>query len=169
MDLFLIALFFLTFLLAVRRKIPLFQTFLSGTQEGFEEALKLLPVLLPFLLLVGVLRASGALDGLQKILAPVAAPLGIPGELLPMALLRPFSGSGTLALLNDLLKNHGPDSFLGRAASVLMGSTETTFYTIAVYYGAVGVRHFRYTVFAALLADAAGLLFSVLFTRLFFG
>lgn len=149
--------------------VPVFEVFLEGAKEGLATAVRILPSLVALMTAVGVFQASGALDMLSHALSPAARLLGLPPEVMPLALLRPVSGSGGMAVFRDLLAAHGPDSFVGRVAAVMMGSTETTFYTIAVYYGAVGVRKTRHTLPAALGADLAGFLFSSLAVLLFFG
>lgn len=150
------------------RHVSVFEAFMDGAKSGMKSLFAVLPALVGLLAAISMLRASGALDCFTRLLAPAASWLGIPSELMPLALLRPVSGSGTLALVNDLLNSAGPDSMVGRMASVIMGSTETTFYTLAVYYGAVHIKSTRHTLPAALLADFAGLLGGVYICRLFF-
>ena len=149
--------------------VPVFDVFMEGAKEGLATAVRILPSLIGLMTAVGVFKASGALDMLAQALSPAARLMGLPPEVMPLALLRPVSGSGGMAVFRDLLAAHGPDSFVGRVASVMMGSTETTFYTIAVYYGAVGVRKSRHTLPAALGADLAGFVFSSLAVLWFFG
>ena len=149
--------------------VAVFDLFLEGAKEGLATAARILPSLVGLMTAVGVFKASGALDMLSHSLKPVARLLGLPPEVMPLALLRPISGSGGMAVFRDLLQSYGPDSFIGRVASVMMGSTETTFYTIAVYYGAVGVRKTRHTLPAALSADLAGFVFSSLAVLWLFG
>jgi spore maturation protein B len=117
---------------------------------------------------VNIFSASGCFDYIGKALSPALSPIGIPPEILPLALMRPFSGSASIAILNAILTRYGPDSFVGRAASTLMGSSETLFYTTALYFGSVGIKKTRYTVPAGLISEAAGLIASVLFCRLIF-
>lgn len=147
---------------------PVFEAFLKGAADGLAVSAKVLPALVALIAAVGVFRASGALDMLTLLLAPVARLLALPQEIIPLALLRPISGSGAMVIFNDLLQTHGADSFVGRVASVMEGSTETTFYTIAVYFGAVGIKKSRHAAPAALSADIAGYLLSAYFVRLFF-
>ena len=135
--------------------VDVFAAFRTGAARGLTAAGEILPSLIALVTAVAMLRASGALELLCTVFAPAAERLGLPGELLPMALLRPVSGSGALALFEDILTRFGPDSFIGRTASVLMGSTETTFYTIALYFGATKVRNTRHCLPAALLAVGA--------------
>ena len=116
-----------------------------------------------------MLRASGAMDGLATLLGPVTARLGLPASVLPMVVIRPLSGGGALGVVGDVLRSEGPDSYAGRLASVMAGSTETTFYVLAVYMGAVGITRYRHALPAALLADLAGFAASIVVVRLFFG
>ncbi len=140
------------------KRVDIFDAFLSGAKEGVKTLFSILPALVGLIAAITMFRVSGALEFLTGFLAPVTHLLGIPAEIMPLALLRPVSGSGALAIVNDLLQTAGPDSMVGRIASVVMGSTETTFYTLAVYYGSVKIRDSRYTVPAALIADITGLL-----------
>lgn len=149
--------------------VELFSTFLAGAKEGINSALGIIPALVALITAVGVFSASGALDIITAAAAPLAERVGIPAELLPLALIRPISGSGSLVVLNDILTRFGADSFIGRAASVMQGSTETTFYTVAVYFGAISVKNLRYTVAAAVLADLVSFAAAIFFVRLFFG
>ena len=156
-------------LFGLLRGVAVFDVFLEGAREGLATAARILPSLVGLMTAVGVFKASGALDLLSLGLKPAADFLGLPSEVMPLALLRPVSGSGGMAIYRDILQSHSPDSFVGRVASVMMGSTETTFYTIAVYYGAVGIRKTRHTLPAALGADLAGFAFSSLAVLWFFG
>ena len=146
--------------------VPVFDTFLAGAREGLRASLKLLPTLVGLIVAVTMLRASGLLELLCGLLDPVAQGAGVPAELLPLALLRPISGSGASAYTLDLLQQFGPDSETGKIASVLSSSTETTFYAVAVYFGACGYKRLRHTVPAALLGDAAALAFSIFTVKL---
>ena len=128
----------------VCRRVPVFDTFTKGAAQGGQTALSLIPTLIGLLLAVNALRASGFTDGLAALLSPLTARLGLPGEVIPLALLRPLSGSGSLALLEDILKDAGPDSPAGTIACVLQASTETTFYTLTVYYGHLHISRSRH-------------------------
>lgn len=140
----------------------------DGALEGLRILLRIFPPLVGLLTAVQLLRASGLLEGLTALLSPLLTRLGIPPETLPLLLIRPISGSGALGVGADLIRTYGPDSTVGRTAAVMLGSTETTFYTIAVYFGAAEVRRTRYAVPAALCADLAGFLAASWVTRLFF-
>ena len=153
----------------VARKVKVYEVFTKGAKEGFTMALTIIPYLVAILAAVGMLRASG---GLERIVGPISkltAPLGLPGEVLPLALLRPLTGSGSFALTTDLIKQFGPDSYIGQLASTMNGSSETTFYVLAVYFGSVGVSRARHAVAAGLAADVAGVIGSVLAVKLLLG
>jgi spore maturation protein B len=154
---------------ALTRKVKVYPAFVEGAKEGFQVAVRILPPLVAVLVALGMLRASGALDGLAALLGPVTGRLGIPPSVLPMILIRPLSGGGALGVVGDVLRAEGPDSYAGRLVSVMAGSTETTFYVLAVYMGAVGVTRYRQALPAALLADLAGFAASVLVVRGVFG
>jgi spore maturation protein B len=160
------ALIALILILGVSRDIPVFDAFVDGARDGLTTTVKILPVIIGILLGINILKESGALDMLVLLLKPVADFIGIPEEILPMALLRPVSGSASLALLNQQLKEYGPDSYIGRTISVMMGSTETIFYTVAVYYGAIGVKDSRYTLWVAMIAGLAGIISAIILCRL---
>ena len=147
-------------------KINVYQVFTQGVQNGFESVVSVFPALLALFVAVGVFRSSGLADFLTNALAPIARALHFPVELLPFALLRPVSGSGSLALASDLFARYGTDSLIGRAASIMMGSTETTFYTVAVYFGACGIKNTRHTLKCALSADVFSMVLSVIAANL---
>ncbi len=149
-------------ILGLFREVPLFDTFIKGAHEGLQATLSITPSLIGLITAVSMLKASGALDIFTNMIAPIVAHLGIPPEITPLAILRPISGSGSIALLDNIFKNYGPDSTVGRIASIMMGSTETTFYTIAVYFGAVGIKNSRHTIPSALLADLVGITMSII-------
>lgn len=150
------------------KKVPIFDTFTSGAKEGLFSTFSIAPSLIGLIVAVSMLKASGALEILTALLAPLGSLIAVPKETIPLMLLRPISGSGALALVDSIFKSCGPDSFPGRVASVMMGSTETTFYAIAVYFGAIGIKNTRHTVPAALIADFTSFIMSVLMVRLFF-
>ena len=156
-------------LYALARKVKVYPVFLEGAKEGFETGVRIIPPLVAVMVALGLLRASGALEALAGLLAPVLGPLGLPASVLPLALIRPLSGGGALGVVGDVLRAEGPDSYAGRLASVMCGSTETTFYVLAVYFGAAGVTRYRHALPAALLADLAGVAAAVLVVRYLFG
>ncbi len=150
------------------RRVRVYDAFVEGAKEGFNVAVRIIPFLVAMLVAIGMFRASGAMALLAQAIEPATRLVGMPAEALPAALLRPLSGSGTLALVSELMKTNGPDSFVGRLASTVYGSTETTFYVLAVYFGAVGIRRTRHAVAAGLLGDLAGVAAALLFCRLLF-
>ncbi len=150
------------------RKAPVFDQFLDGAKNGFSTSIKILPSLVGLIVAVSMLRASGFFEVTCNLLAPFLEKAGFPPELVPMALIRPVSGSAALATVQDIITTYGADSFIGRCASVMMGSSETTFYTLAVYFGSVGITKSRYTVKSALLADLTGIILSVVFVKILF-
>lgn len=150
-------------------RVAVYEEFVKGASRAVGLGLRLIPYLVAMLVAVGVVRASGALDAFTRVVAPLTRLLGLPADLVPLALVRPLSGSASLALLAEATRVHGPDSYAGRLAAVMVGCTETTFYVLTVYFGAVGVKRMRYAVALGLLADAAGLLSALLVCRLVFG
>ena len=150
------------------KKVDIFDAFLCGAKDGLKSLFSILPALVGLIAAISMFRASGALEFLTTLLSPVTRLLGIPAQIMPLALLRPVSGSGALAIVGDLLTSAGPDSMVGHIASVIMGSTETTFYTLAVYYGAVKIKNSRHSVPAALCADLTGLFVGTWICYLFF-
>ena len=148
------------------KKAPVFDQFLDGAKNGFSTSIEILPSLIGLIVAVSMLRASGFFEITCGFLAPFLQKVGFPSELVPMALIRPVSGSAALATVQDIITTYGADSFIGRCAAVMMGSSETTFYTLAVYFGSVGITKSRYTVKSALLADLTGIILSVFFVSL---
>ncbi len=155
-------------LYAVCRRVDVYDALITGAGSGIEILLRILPALVGLLTAVYMLRASGALELAAQGLAPVLNFLGIPPETVSLMLVRPVSGSAALGAGAELIQTYGPDSYIGRCAAVMLGSTETTFYTIAVYFGAAGIRKTRYAVPAALCADLAGFMAAAFAVRLFF-
>ena len=158
-----------TALIALGRRVDVYAALTRGAEDGLRVTLRILPALVGLLTAVSMFRASGAMEWLSALFSPILEALGIPGELTPLMLVRPVSGNGALAVGSELISAHGPDSYIGRVAAVMLGSTETTFYTIAVYFGSAGIRKTRHTIPAALTADLAGFAASALAVRLFFG
>ena len=158
----------LTAIYALTKKVDVYDALTSGAREGISVLVRIFPALAALLSAVYMLRASGAMELLTAWLAPAMELLGVPSETTALMLIRPISGSGALAVGSDLMATHGADSYIGRVAAVMLGSTETTFYTIAVYFGAAGIRRTRYTVPAALVADLAGFVFAAMAVRIFF-
>lgn len=154
------------FLYGLYKKIDILDAFTSGAQENLKTAVDLLPTLTLLMLGVGMFRASGALEAFTGLIAPLMEFIGFPPDCLPLALLRPVSGSGALSILGKIFEANGPDSFAGRVASVLMGSTETTFYTVAVYFGATKVKKTRHALASALAGDMTAFVLSAVVVRL---
>ena len=150
------------------KQVDVYGALTHGAEEGLTVLLRIIPALVGLLTAVSMFRASGAMEWFSSLCAPVLEWLGIPPEVTPLMLIRPVSGSGALAVAADILTSHGPDSYEGRVAAVMLGSTETTFYTIAVYFGSSGIHRTRHTIPAALTADITGFLASALAVRLFF-
>ncbi len=166
MNLLIPALLLGTSALALARGVDVYAALLEGGQRGLELVKTVLPSLVMLLTAVELLRVSGAMDALTRLLTPAAAWLGIPPETVPLMVVRPLSGSAALAVGAELMAVHGPNSLVGRTAAVMLGSTETTFYTISVYFAAAGVRRSRYAIPAALTADLTGFLAAALTVRL---
>jgi spore maturation protein SpmA len=151
------------------RGVKVYESLVEGAKEGFQVALRIIPYLVAILVAVGMFRASGCLEAFVAAVAPLTAPLGLPAEAVPVAVLRPLSGSGAFAVVSEILTAHGPDSYLGYLVSTMQGSADTTFYILAVYFGAVGIKKTRHAVPAGLLADIAGIAAAVFICRLVFG
>lgn len=155
-------------LYAALRRVPVYEEFVEGAKEGIQVALRIIPFLVAILVAIGMFRGAGGIDLLSRALDPIFQRIGFPTELLPMAIMRPLSGSGTMGIFSELVTTHGPDSLLARMAGTVMGSTETTFYVIAVYFGSVAIRRTRHAVPAGLIADLTGLIASVIVCRIVF-
>jgi len=140
-------------LVGLIRGVKVYDVFIDGAKEGFQVAVRIIPFLVGILVAIGMFRASGAMDMLTNALQPLMSATGFPAELFPLAILRTLSGSGSLALTTDLIKRFGPDSLIARTAATMYGSSETTFYVLAVYFGAVGVKRTRHAIPAALIGD----------------
>jgi spore maturation protein B len=145
----------------ILKKVKVYEVFVEGAKEGFTTAVRIIPYLVAMLVAIGIFRASGALELLTRVLSPVTALIGMPSETLAMALMRPLSGSGSLGVMTELMKVHGPDSLIGIMVSTMYGSSETTFYVLAVYFGSVGIRDTRHAVPVGIIADVAGMLAAV--------
>jgi spore maturation protein B len=151
------------------KQIPTYESFVEGGKEGIKIAVSIIPFLVGMLVAISVFRASGALDALLKWIRPAMVYLGVPPEIIPLAIIRPISGTAALGMTSDLIAVHGPDSFVGRLASVLQGSTDTTFYVLTVYFGAVGVKKMGDALKVGLLADLVGIVVSIVVVTFIFG
>jgi len=156
-------------LYAALRRVKIYEEFVDGAKEGFDVALRIIPYLVAILVAVGMFRAAGGIGLLSRALAPVMQVLGFPTDLLPMVLVRPLSGSGSLGMFTELVKQFGPDSLIARIGGTIYGSTETTFYVLAVYFGSVGIKRTRHALLCGLAADLVSVIVSVIVCRLVFG
>ncbi len=150
------------------KKVKIYEAFVEGAKEGFNVGVRIIPYLVAMLVAIGIFRAGGAMEILSSILSPVTSLIGMPPEAVPMALIRPLSGSGSLGVLAEITKTHGPDSLIGRMVAVMMGSSETTFYVLAVYFGSVGITKTRQAVPGGIVADVVALIASVWVVHLLF-
>tara|TARA_Y100000739_G_scaffold184617_1_gene163176 strand:+ start:309 stop:857 length:549 start_codon:yes stop_codon:yes gene_type:complete len=150
------------------KKVKVYESFVDGAKEGFEISLKIIPYLVAILVAIGMFRASGAMEQLIYFLTPILNIIGFPPENLPLAIMRPLSGSGSLGLFTDLVNQYGVDSIYTKIGATMFGSTETTFYVLAVYFGSVGIRKSRYALAAGLIADLVGILSAVYICKLLF-
>ena len=154
--------------IALFRRVKVYEKFVEGAKEGFQVGVRIIPYLVAMLVAIAMFRTSGALDILTWMLRPVTELIGMPPEVLPMALMRPLSGSGSIGVMTELMKTYGPDSLIGFISSTMFGSSETTFYVIAVYFGSINVQKTRYALPAGLTADAIGLIMASLICRAVF-
>lgn len=153
---------------AMSKRVDVYAAMTAGASEGLRVLLRITPVLIPMFAAIYMLRASGALDAACGLIRPVLERIGIPPECAPLMLIRPLSGSGALASAGEIIGRYGPDSLIGRTAAVMLGSTETTFYTIAVYFGSANIKKTRHAVPAALMADLTGFIVASLTARILF-
>ena len=158
----------LALIYAYFRGVKVFDTFVEGAKEGFGMSVRLIPFLVGMMVAIGLFRGSGAMELLSSLIEPLLGHLGIPSDILPMAFMRPASGSSSLAIATEIMNIHGPDSLLGRMAATMQGSTDTTLYVLTVYFGAVGIKKIRYALIVGLIADLAGILASVFICNLVF-
>ncbi|KTD14264.1 spore maturation protein [Legionella israelensis] len=150
------------------KRINVFDVFIDGAKQGFETSVRIIPYLIAMMVAIGMLRASGFFELMNYIFSPLLSAIGMPSELLPLAMIRPFSGSASTGMMAQLIDTYGGNSFIGKTAATMMGSTETTFYVVAVYFGAVGVKRTRHAIPAGLLADFAGVVAAVTVCRYLF-
>jgi len=158
-------------LLASFRRVNVYESFIEGAKDGFHTAVRIIPYLIAILVAVGVFRSSGAMDMFINLIRNILESLNINSDFtaaLPTAFMKPLSGSGARGMMVDAMKTYGADSFTGRVASIMQGSTDTTFYILAVYFGSVGIKNTRYAVICGLIADLAGILASIFIAYLFF-
>lgn len=148
--------------------INIYDCFVEGAADGFKTSIRMMPYFVAIFIAIGLLRKSGAIDYIVQLTEPLMLLMGLPPEIVPLALMRPISGSGALAVLKDILNTYGPDSFVGRVASTMMGSAETVFYTMGVYFGSVGIIKSRHTVSTALISHLASIIASIVICTYFF-
>lgn len=153
---------------AVLRRIPVFEMFVEGSQQGFEIAVKLIPFLVAMIMAISIFRASGAMDIMVAVVSPFFNLIGAPAEVLPHAVMRPLSGGAALGIASELIDVHGPDSFIGTLVSTMQGTSDTTFYVLTLYFGSVGVRKYRYSIASGLTADLTTLFASIFIVSLIY-
>lgn len=156
-------------LFAFTKKVPVYESFIEGAKDGFSTAVQIIPHLVGMMVAISVFRASGALDFFVGWTGSFLQSLGVPSEILPLGLLRPLTGTGSLAFATDLIRVYGPDSMIGRMASTIQGSTDTTLYVLTVYMGAVGIRNGRYALKVGLFSDVVGFVAAIAVCLVFFG
>lgn len=167
-DMMIPLVFFVIIAYGVSKKVDVFDTFIEGTKDGFKIVFNILPTLIGLMIAVGILRNSGFLGFLTSIMKPLTDKVGFPAPLVPIALMRTISASATTGLLLDLFKTYGPDSLVGRMASIMMGCTETVFYTMSIYFMTINIKKTRYTLFGALLVTLVGIIASVIITYILY-
>ncbi|MCM3586458.1 spore maturation protein [Mesobacillus maritimus] len=150
------------------KKVPTYETFVEGGKEGIKMAVSIIPFLVGMMVAISIFRASGALDFMVDFIRPGLEKVGIPADIIPLAIIRPISGNAALGMTSDLIATHGPDSFIGRLASTLQGSTDTTFYVLTVYFGAVGIKKMGDALKVGLLADIAGFIAAIVVVTIMF-
>lgn len=155
-------------LYALKKRVDIYDTFIDGTKESFDMTLKVFPNLLAMVFGVNIFLKSGVLDFIFNNLKPIFSYINVQIEILPMAIMRPISGSASLAILNDMFLNYGPDSFIGTVASIIQGSTDTTFYVLTLYFGSIGIKKIRYAMWAGLFSDLVGIVTAIIFGNVLF-
>ncbi len=156
-------------LIATYKKLPSYELFVEGGKEGIQMAFSLLPFLLGMIVSISILRSSGALEAFIEFITPFLILVGVPPEIVPLALIRPISGTAALGMTTELTQHYGPDSFIGRLAATMQGSTDTTLYILTIYFGAVGIKKMRYALKVGLLADLVGISVAIIIVTLVFG
>lgn len=159
----------LVLLIASMKKLPTYELFVEGGKEGIQMAFSLLPFLVGMIASIAILRSSGALEAFIHLITPLLMFFGIPPEIVPLAIIRPISGTAALGMTTEITATYGPDSFVGRLAATMQGSTDTTLYILTIYFGAVGIQKMRYALKVGLLADLVGIMTSIIIVKLVFG
>lgn len=152
----------------IYKKVDIFDTFLIGVKEGMKTSINLFPTIFTMIIAINVLISSGIITNISNIFSNFFSSIGFPSEVLPLAMLRPISGSSSLVILSDILSKHGPDSFIGRVSSVMQGSTDTTVYIISMYFASIGIKKIRYSLIVGLIADFISIILSIVMVRIFF-
>lgn len=161
-----IILFILTF--AIFKRVHIYEEFISGAKDGFEVAIKIIPYLVALIVAISMFRASGALEIITSWLTPVLNKLTLDADIIPIIFTRSLSGSATLGLFSELASQHGADAFITKLAAIMVGSSETTFYVLTVYFGSIGIKKFKYALLTGIIADVTGIVLAILVARLFF-
>jgi spore maturation protein B len=152
----------------IYKKVNIYDVFIEGAKESFEMIFTIFPYLLGMMLAINLFLHSNILNNLSNLISPLLDLIGVPFDIVPMAIMRPISGNSSLAILNNIFLNYGPDSFIGRLASTIQGSTDTTFYVLTLYFGSVGIKKIRYALIAGLFADLIGIIASIVIVKLVF-
>lgn len=150
------------------KKIPIYEEFIDGAKDGFKVSITIIPYLVALIVAITMFRASGALDFLTQVFSPLLQKLSIPADIIPIMFTRSLSGSATLGLFSEIANNYGAENFLTKLAAIMVGSSETTFYVLSVYFGAVGIKKFKYAILTGIIADITGIVLAILVARLFF-
>ena len=154
--------------LGIIKKIPIYEEFINGAKDGFKVSITIIPYLIALIVAISMFRASGALNYITNWLSPLLTALQIPSDIMPIMLTRSLSGSATLGLFSEIASNHGTDAFITKLAAIMVGSSETTFYVLSVYFGSIGIKKFRYAIWTGIIADIIGIVLAILVARYFF-
>lgn len=154
--------------IAMSKKVPIYEEFVNGAKDGFVVSVKIIPYLVGIIVAISMFRASGAIELISNFLAPLFYKLSIPSDILPIMFTRSLSGSATLGLFSDIINIHGTDAYISKLAAIMVGSSETTFYVLAVYFGSIGIKKYRYALLVGLIADIIGIVLAIWVARLFF-
>lgn len=150
------------------KKVPVYEEFVEGAKDGFKVSISIIPYLVAIIVGVSMFRASGAIDIIASVFSGILNKLSVPADILPIIITRSLSGSATLGIFSDIANNFGPDSYITKLAAVMVGSSETTFYVLAVYFGSVGIKKYRYALLTGIIADITGIVLAILVSRVFF-
>ena len=153
---------------ATVKKVPVYEEFIEGAKDGFKVSVSIIPYLVAIIVSVSMFKSSGVIDIITNVFGDVLAKLSVPADLIPIMITRSISGSATLGLFSDIASNYGPDSYTTRLAAIMVGSSETTFYVLAVYFGSIGIKKYKYAVLTGIIADITGILLAILVARVFF-